>query len=286
MTRVEVVRGNLFRSSRQTLVNPVNCVGVMGAGLALEFKLRYREMFDRYAELCRTGQMQVGKLWLYKDAKPANDERKWVLNFPTKKHWRRPSRMEYLEMGLDKFMETYRKRGITSVAFPLLGARNGGLDEDEVLELMQDRLEPCTAPVEIYRYKRTAKDEWIDRLGKRCLELDPTALAKETGITPKRVEAIQHALERNNVSTVGQLASVRGIGEKTVTSVFAWLRRVEKPTPPLDSSAPSSRIAGPVPDTGTLTVSDPVEFTSEETRMPLPLPRSHGRSRFLKSRRQ
>ncbi len=234
MAKVEVVRGNIFTSRHQTLVNPVNCVGVMGAGLALEFKLRYPEMFDRYVELCRAGRMEVGKLWLYGDANapPGGPKQKRVLNFPTKKHWRWPSRMEYLDAGLRRFIETYRKRGITSVAFPLLGAQNGGLDEQDVLELMQGRLAPCDVPVEIYRFEPTAEDEWINPLRHRCRERDETELARETAVARKRVATIRQALERNGVSTVGQLASLPGIGEKTVARVLDWLRRVEEPSQP------------------------------------------------------
>lgn len=240
MTEPEVVRGNLFCSEHQTLVNPVNCVGVMGAGLALEFKLRYPPMFDRYVELCRSRQMDIGKLWLYRGRNAEDSGQKWVLNFPTKKHWRWPSRMEYLEAGLRRFMETYRERGITSVAFPLLGAQNGGLDEEVVLQLMLDRLGPCEAPVEIYRFKPTAADEWIDRLRQGWRERDAAELAETTGIPVKRIGAIQHALRRNNVFTVGQLASLPGIGEKTVAKIFDWLRPVQEPsrtTPAPDAPA-------------------------------------------------
>lgn len=241
MKHAKIVHGNLFTSGHQTLVNPVNCVGVMGAGLALEFKLRYPEMFDRYATLCRRGQMEIGKLWLYTDANAAFKGKKRVLNFPTKKHWRWPSKMEYLDIGLRKFMETYHERQITSAAFPLLGAQNGGLDEKEVLALMRDRLDPCVVPVEIYRYDPTAKDEWIDRLRIRCRELDPADLARAATITVKRANAIQQALERNGAATVGQLVSVPGIGERTVARVFGWLRRTEEPASPPAAQAVSEQ---------------------------------------------
>lgn len=74
----------------------------------------------------------------------------WVLNFPTKKHWKHPSRIEYIEQGLQKFVETYEERGIKSIAFPLLGCGNGGLDKDTVLKLMVQYLSECNIPVEIY----------------------------------------------------------------------------------------------------------------------------------------
>ena len=83
---LRVLKGNLFNSDRQTLVNTVNCKGVMGAGIALEFRLRHPDMFRQYVDHCATGRMDVGKLWLYR---PTNGkERRWVLNFPTKRDWK------------------------------------------------------------------------------------------------------------------------------------------------------------------------------------------------------
>ena len=80
----------------QTIVNTINCVGVMGKGIALVFKLRYPEMFDKYQELCKSKMIGIGKLWLYK----TSESPQWVLNFPTKFHWKYPSKMEYIEKGL------------------------------------------------------------------------------------------------------------------------------------------------------------------------------------------
>ncbi|QIL42379.1 macro domain-containing protein [Pedobacter sp. HDW13] len=136
--------GNIFESEAQTLVNTVNCVGVMGKGLALQFKRRYPHMFRVYEDLCHKQLFDIGKLWLYKT------EHKWVLNFPTKYDWRQPSKEEYLEEGLQKFMQTYQLRGITSVAFPLLGASNGKIDPNRSLEIMRKYLDECNIPVSIY----------------------------------------------------------------------------------------------------------------------------------------
>src|SRR5690554_3048314 len=107
----KVIIGNIFSSDCQTLVNTINCVGIMGAGIALEYRLRYPEMYDRYVQLCSDSKIDIGKLWIYKSDR-------WILNFPTKKHWKDPSRIEYLESGLEKFRDTYLNKGITSVAFP------------------------------------------------------------------------------------------------------------------------------------------------------------------------
>lgn len=135
---------NLFVSPAQTLVNTINTVGVMGKGIALEFKRRYPSMFERYRGFCNDGSLTIGKLYLYKSPN------KWVLNFPTKKHWRGPSKIEWIETGLQHFAETYESRGITSIAFPQLGCGNGGLPWEQVRPLMQRYLEPLPLPVYIH----------------------------------------------------------------------------------------------------------------------------------------
>ncbi len=127
---------NLFESRAQVLVNAVNTIGVMGKGIAFEFKKLYPDMFAKYQMYCKMGLMDVGKLQLYKT------ESKWILNFPTKKNWRHPSRLEYIEAGLKKFADTYQRLGIYSISFPMLGCGNGGLPWDSVRSLMEEYLEP------------------------------------------------------------------------------------------------------------------------------------------------
>lgn len=136
---VKIERGKtIFESSAQTLVNTINCVGVMGKGLALEFKNRYPAMFDKYKSFCDKGVFKPGVLWIYKA-----EDGKWVLNFPTKIDWRNPSELSYIEEGLKKFVEIWKEKGITSIAFPLLGCTNGGLDPDVVIPLMEKYLNQC-----------------------------------------------------------------------------------------------------------------------------------------------
>ena len=139
------VTGDLFQSPAQVLVNTVNTVGVMGKGVAYEFKRLYPEMFDQYRNLCERGEFTVGMLWLYKSPN------KWVLNFPTKQHWRQPSKVEYIVSGLEKFVATYDELGIHSIAFPPLGCGNGQLDfETQVRPVMERYLR--NLPIEIFIY--------------------------------------------------------------------------------------------------------------------------------------
>lgn len=137
-------KGDLFRSSAQCLVNPVNTQGVMGKGLALAFKDRFPKMFAAYTEQCRRGTLIPGKLMLYKKEDP------WVLIFPTKIQVYRKSELSYIESGLQKFCATYKERGITSIAFPALGCGEGGLSWTDVRPVMEKYLSTVKIPVEVF----------------------------------------------------------------------------------------------------------------------------------------
>lgn len=141
---IEYIEGNIFNSPAQVIVNTVNTVGVMGKGLALSFKKRYPQMFEVYKRACEKHQLTIGKLMLFY----APDH--WILMFPTKENWRNPSKFEYLEAGLKKFVNTYAEKGITSIAFPKLGCGNGELSWNDVRPIMEKYLKPL--PITIYVY--------------------------------------------------------------------------------------------------------------------------------------
>jgi O-acetyl-ADP-ribose deacetylase (regulator of RNase III) len=141
---ISYIKGDIFNSPAQVLVNTVNTVGVMGKGIALEFKNRYPEMFKVYQKECDENNFDIGNLLLWKK------EDKWVLLFPTKKHWRSKSEIYYIEKGLDKFVQTYEVLGIESIAFPRLGCGNGGLEWNVVQPIMEKHLK--NLPIRIYIY--------------------------------------------------------------------------------------------------------------------------------------
>jgi O-acetyl-ADP-ribose deacetylase (regulator of RNase III) len=143
-TVLRYVTPSLFESPAQTLVNTVNTVGIMGKGIAAEFKRRYPDMYEEYRQFCRRGELAVGKLYLYRSPN------KWVLNFPTKQDWRRPSKLEWIEAGLKKFVTTYTDQGVTSASFPMLGCGNGQLDWALVQPVMESYLKPLTIPVFVH----------------------------------------------------------------------------------------------------------------------------------------
>lgn len=148
-------QGDIFESDAQVLVNPVNTVGVMGKGLALEFKKRYPEMFRSYKELCSNKQLVVGNphLWV-------GTSGSYIILFPTKKHWRQPSKELYIKGGLRVIAQAIRTgtlcmfHPINSIAFPALGCGLGGLNfETQVKPLMETYLSDLPINIEVYTCK-------------------------------------------------------------------------------------------------------------------------------------
>lgn len=118
---IERVRGDLLKVEAQALVNAVNCVGLMGKGIALQFKQQFPENFRAYAKACAAREVQPGRMFIV-----ACGER-LIVNFPTKRHWRDDSRLEDIDTGLVALIDEVRARSIGSIAIPPLGCGNGGL---------------------------------------------------------------------------------------------------------------------------------------------------------------
>jgi O-acetyl-ADP-ribose deacetylase (regulator of RNase III) len=154
MNQVTVKIGDLFESSAQTLVNTVNCVGVMGKGIALGFKQRFPAMYDDYRGRCDRGEVRLGRPYLFK-----SKSHKCVLNFPTKQHWRGVSRISDISAGLEYLKGNYREWGITSLAVPPLGCGNGQLDWEVVGPTLYRYLSQLEIPVELFAPDKTPKEQ-------------------------------------------------------------------------------------------------------------------------------
>lgn len=143
--------GNIFDSECQALVNPINCEGVMGKGLALEFKNRYPDMFKEYKLACKRQSIRYGgDIWVWINHELFS-ETKIIINFATKEFWRNSSKLEWIERGLKNFIEKSSKLSLKNIAFPKLGCANGRLDwETQVKPLMIKYLEPLDIECEIY----------------------------------------------------------------------------------------------------------------------------------------
>ena len=134
--------GVIFDSDAQALVNPVNCVGVMRSGLALAFKQKYRENFSAYVEACGRRQVILGRMFTTRCPSLFSD--RYIINFPTKDHWRMPSRLCDIEAGLQDLRRTMMCLSLRSIAIPALGCGRGGLAWDDVRPLMIQHLHPVT----------------------------------------------------------------------------------------------------------------------------------------------
>jgi len=153
---IHYIKGNLFTSNAKVLVNTVNTVGVMGKGIAANFKKIYPLMFEEYKQQCDNGSLDIGQLSLYKTSN------KWILNFPTKKHWRSPSTVEYIEKGLQKLVEQATKLQLTDIAMPKLGCGNGGLDwETQVKPMVEKYLKKAPINVSIYDFDKDIVPEHL-----------------------------------------------------------------------------------------------------------------------------
>jgi O-acetyl-ADP-ribose deacetylase (regulator of RNase III) len=119
----------------------------MGKGIALSFKERFPDMFFDYKAKCKNGEHVIGEPYLYKPQMPP-----WIINFPTKIHWKNPSRLEWIVSGLQYLDSHYEEWNLESLAMPMLGCGNGGLSATEVLPIMQDTFAKWKIPVFIFQY--------------------------------------------------------------------------------------------------------------------------------------
>jgi len=176
---VKILMSDLLKSKAQTLVNTVNCVGIMGKGIALKFKERFPDMFDDYVERCNRNEVRLGKPYLYKRLTPP-----WILNFPTKGHWRSVSRIDDIVKGLKYLLQHYKEWGITSLAVPPLGCGQGQLEWKVVGPTLYRYLNQLDIPVELYAPHGTPHEE----LQPEFLEQEPGAKPAEPELAPQRIK--------------------------------------------------------------------------------------------------
>jgi len=147
---IEYVTGNLLEANVEALVNAVNTVGVMGKGIALQFKQAFPENFKAYKNAYRNNQLSTGKVLVLPTGHLTNP--KYILNFPTKRHWRSKSRLDDIKAGLVDLVRVIEENKIGSIAIPPLGCGNGGLDWKDVRPLIENVLTSLT-DVEVLIYE-------------------------------------------------------------------------------------------------------------------------------------
>lgn len=160
-------QGNLLTEDVDALVNTVNTYGVMGKGIALMFKEAFPDNFKAYEKACKREEVRIGEMFVFERQRLGGP--KWIINFPTKKHWRHPSKIEWIECGLLDLVRVVNEFGIRSIALPPLGAGNGGLDWDHVRPFIEEALGNLR-DVKVIQYEPTPKYQNVaKRSGKEKL---------------------------------------------------------------------------------------------------------------------
>ncbi len=142
---ITFINGDIFTSNADAFINTVNCVGVMGKGLALEVKKRYPDCFLQYKNACAQGLVKTGKMHVY-----ADESGKYIINFPTKNHWRYNSQMSYIEEGLVDLCTVIKDLKLKSIAIPALGCSNGGLNWSDVKPVIIKHLAHLDVNIFVY----------------------------------------------------------------------------------------------------------------------------------------
>ncbi|MBY8872349.1 macro domain-containing protein [Micromonospora sp. PLK6-60] len=206
---IRISHGNLLTADAEALVNTVNTVGVMGKGIALQFKRAYPANYAAYRAACAAGQVRLGEMYVFDSARIG--PRRYVINFPTKGHWRTASKLPDIEAGLAHLVQVVRERGISSVAVPALGCGNGGLDWEQVRPMIEDAFadlpdvrvllfppegapEPSDMPVATPKPPLTPGRATLLRAIERYLE-QARALEPRDGITTLEVQKIAYFLQ-------------------------------------------------------------------------------------------
>lgn len=153
---LKFVKGDFFDFDADIRVNTVNCVGVMGAGVALAFKNKYPEMFKEYARQCKSKEIAIGKPSVWKEGDMFSKGIE-IINFPTKNHWRNPSEYEYIESGLIWLSEYLNNRSGLTITLPALGCGHGGLDWERVKSLIAKHLDQTPNKILIFEPESSKK---------------------------------------------------------------------------------------------------------------------------------
>lgn len=201
---VKLINGDLLQQDVEAIVNTVNTVGVMGKGIALQFKQKWPENFKAYARACKAGEVQPGKMFMY-DAGGLFRPR-YIINFPTKRHWRGPSKIEDIESGLEDLVAQTKALDIRSIAVPPLGCGNGGLDWNDVRPLIERAFEavpgvdvrlfsPSGAPAPQEQQIRTAKPRLTPVRAAMIKLLDAYQRALDYTLTRIEVQKLAYFLE-------------------------------------------------------------------------------------------
>jgi O-acetyl-ADP-ribose deacetylase (regulator of RNase III) len=194
------------------IVNTVNCKGVMGAGIALEYKLRFPNMFEDYSRKCSEGIIKTGHLDVY------NADKLKILNFPTKDEWKKPSKINWIEEGLRFFVNHYKKYNVRSIAFPKLGTHNGGLEWNKVKKLMEEYLGDIP-DLTIYVCLDEKHPEGTEG---KMLDIINNATAEELKKIGLRTAAIENLTAQLPLKRFFMASKIKALGNKTYENLHSY----------------------------------------------------------------
>lgn len=214
---IQYIEGTVFNTPAKTIVNTVNCKGVMGAGLALEFKLRYPLMYEDYVTKCNENKLMIGRPSLFKI-----NENLLVLNFPTKNHWKDPSKLQYIEAGLAYFRENYHRVDIKAIAFPKLGTSNGGLDWKDVKVLMEKYLKDLDIDIYICLDMKEKPEGIEENMVTLFNSISLGEVKKYIKLSAKQIGILEGA---QPIKRFYDLNNINGIGTGTYEKLFKYFYR-------------------------------------------------------------
>ncbi len=216
-------KGNIFTSKCDAITITVNCEGIMGAGIALEGKLRWPDMFDHYQTRCSEGY-NLGELIWWESNAP---EQK-ILCFPTKGSWQQKSLLKFIELGLDTLIMEYRSEGITSLAMPHLGCSHGGLEWGQVYPLIEKKLGRLSdLEVELWEFDPNASDPHFDDLVDLINNFSYDEIMDRLQLTSRQFNDLARSVKSQNAVNFSGLQQSRGIGEQTLKKIYDYLFRIK-----------------------------------------------------------
>lgn len=228
---IEERRGNIFLSTAKTITVTVNCEGVMGAGIALEARLRWPDLFDAYRNACESGDLRIGRVWLWKGPSfprpgmPPGDQH--VLCFPSKDRWRAPSKLDFIDEGLADLVARRQELALHHLAMPHLGASHGKLRWSNVLPLIRRHLDDAPdLRVELWEHAAVEADPWLEGL-KAYLGPEPfdeQRVKERLDLsTVTQARRVIEALRSPMVTTMAGLPAF--LGETTLVAIYEHLRQ-------------------------------------------------------------
>ena len=209
---ITLTNSNVFNTDADAIVNTINCVGFMGKGLAFEYSLRYPDLLDEYKAKCKNNEIMVGKIYYYKT------KEKLIVNFPTKNDYKYPSKIEWIKEGLLNFKETYKIYNIKSIALPLLGCSNGGLNYKIIIKLIFEYLSYLNINIYICLDKNNPEGKELEMLNsfKTC---DIDLLSEYVKLNSIQKNNLNRL--KKNITRFYQISKIDGIGLETYKKIYS-----------------------------------------------------------------